>query len=508
MRLLPRLAALLGAGLLLASCLDLAEPRRPTAALTFPDDSLRLTAVRDSLPLSPTAVDAGGVPLRNPSITFTSLDTAVAVVTAEGVVVARGNGTTALVATAASGVAGTLTVVVRQEADSLDVRWLAPDPVALLRDTDTLPLACAAWDHNGIPLADPPDLTSRNGVVAPGSCVHRQPAHSGLDTLTIVAGTLAVDVPVAIALAPVTDDLDGYPVPLDIPPAGQRPWAPTLIRNARGDLDLYFGNYLPDSTSPIGARGNLARYVSTDGGASFRWDGEVVQRDTLPCSPAGDGIENIAIAPRADAPGWRMFFAAGGFTCYGWQVFSAVSDDQVAWQREPGVRVSNGGTLPPAAPVGAPWPMGEGMVVDRLPDGAWRMIAGTYEPLTPPVARFEITEWRSDDQLTWSYVRTLLRTTDVGPEAQRSIYSPTIREFAPGLYRMVFTGDNRNQPGGLSRLYSAVSIDMVHWQVEGVLLSSASANLFYSSLVDDLLVFVRQDPGAPVYLAMARVAMP
>ena len=504
---LPRLAAVFAASLLLASCLDLAEPRRPAESITFPGDSVLLTALGDSTTLALTARDASGVPLRDPTISYRSLDTSVAIVTPGGVVEARGNGNAAIVATAASGVAGTLTVLVRQEADSLEAAWTWPDPIVTLDPGDTLPLTCAAWDHNGMALVVPPQVTSQHGSVAPGPCTSHA-VRSGFDTLTVAAGSLSVDLPVVLALAPVPDDPDGRPIPLDIPPAGQRPWAPTLIRNPQGTLDLYFGNYLPDSTSPIGARGNLARYVSTDGGASFAWDGEVVQRDTASCSPVGDGIENIAIAPRADSAGWRMFFSAGGFTCYGWQVFSAVSRDQALWEREPGVRVSNGGTLPPAQPVGAPWPTGEGMVVDRLSDGEWRMIAGTYEPVTPPVARFEITEWRSPDQLQWRYLRTLLHTTDVGAGAERSIYSPTIREFAPGLYRMVFTGDNRNQPGGLSRLYTAVSVDMVHWQVEGILLSSSTSNLFYSTLVDDLLVFVRQDPGAPVYLAMARVAMP
>jgi hypothetical protein len=86
--------------------------------------------------------------------------------------------------------------------------------------------------------------------------------------------------------------------------------------------------------------------------------------------------------------------------------------------------------------------------------------------------------------------------------------SQALIEGVQSVQRVVLTTGRGVETQVTSILGSLVSIDMVHWQVEGVLLSSATANLFYSSLVDDLLVFVRQDPGVPVYLAMARVAMP
>ncbi len=250
-------------------------------------------------------------------------------------------------------------------------------------------------------------------------------------------------------------------------------------------------------------RGNLHRLVSNDG-VNFQYDGVVLQHNDSLCSLEGSGIENIDIVPRADGPGWRMFYAAGSFTCYGWQVFSAVSNDGRSWVRESGVRLSNGGGV--AVPV--PWPAGEGMVTELLPSGQWRMIVSTYEHLTPYENKFQITEWRSPDQLNWTYVRPVFTTRQIGPEGQRSVYSPTIKEFAPGLWRMIFTADNRDQPGGASYLWSAVSTDKINWELEGQLIGSPGANFLYCTLVDDRLIFMRQDGTLPRRLAIATVLMP
>lgn len=397
---------------------------------------------------------------------------------------------------------------VEQVADSLEVTWPDTLPIRSAPRLAPLPLQCVARDRNGYLIAGSPAVQSAHGMVGGSDCAGLVAIHSGFDTLMVRSGPVLAQVPLILALrAEVVLPL-GQPVPVDSLPAGLTPWAPTLIRNSQGGLDLYFSGNSFDSTAPMRVRGNLLRVVSTDGGGSFQYDGVALGRDSAPCSPNGDGIENVAVLPRSDARGWRMYYASGGFTCYGWQVFSAVASDERQWVKEPGVRISNGGTVPPAAPVSAPWPSGEGMQVEQLPSGEWRMIAGTYENITPREDKFQITEWRSADQLTWSYHGVVLTTTAVGPEAERSIYSPTIREFTPGLFRMIFTGDNLNQPGGRSRLYSAVSVDKTAWQVEGVFMASLNADLYYSSLVDDLLVFIRHDIGQPLFLAITSVSMP
>jgi hypothetical protein len=202
-----------------------------------------------------------------------------------------------------------------------------------------------------------------------------------------------------------------------------------------------------------------------------------------------------------------MLYAGGSFTCYGWQVFSAVSSDERTWTKEPGVRISNG--LPLSQPLGTvPWPAGEGMVVDQLVSGEWRMIVSTYEPLQPSENKFQITEWRSLDQLSWTYVRTVFSTRQLPAEGQRSVYSPTIREVVPGLWRMIVTADNSNVPGGRSRLWSAVSTDEVNWQLEGDLIGAEGNDYLYSSLVDNQLVFLHQVTGSPRHIGVATIEMP
>jgi hypothetical protein len=54
-------------------------------------------------------------------------------------------------------------------------------------------------------------------------------------------------------------------------------------------------------------------------------------------------------------------------------------------------------------PVAPPWPVGEGIEIDRTPEGEWRMITGGYENIRPAVNTFQLVEWRSPDQISWRY---------------------------------------------------------------------------------------------------------
>jgi hypothetical protein len=148
------------------------------------------------------------------------------------------------------------------------------------------------------------------------------------------------------------------------------------------------------------------------------------------------------------------------------------------------------------------------MVVDQLPTGEWRMLVGTYEHVLPAEQKFQITEWRSADQVTWTYQAPDLTTRDLPPEGDRSVYSPTVREVAPGLWRMIFTADNLDQPGGRSTLWSAVSTDGSTWQVEGEVLGDPDTDYFYSTLVDNQLFTVRGLALATRQLYVATVTMP
>jgi hypothetical protein len=73
---------------------------------------------------------------------------------------------------------------------------------------------------------------------------------------------------------------------------------------------------------------------------------------------------------------------------------------------------------------------------------------------------------------------------------------------------MIFTGDNRQDSDGRSRLWTAVSTDKQKWQFEGELIGAAGSTFFYSSLAGDRLYFLRNDGASGNYLAQTRILMP
>ncbi len=185
---------------------------------------------------------------------------------------------------------------------------------------------------------------STTGVVAGSECGALAVVRSGLDTVVLRAAGVERRFPIAVALpAQLTSDR-ADPLTIDgLPPDTADWWAPSARLNARGEVEIYAAAYrtiYPDSL-PVG---DLYRLVQATPGdpLHFRFDGIVLRPDANPCSLMGSGIENVAIVPRADAEGYRMFLAAGSFECYGWQVFSAVSSDERVWSLEPGIRVPDG----------------------------------------------------------------------------------------------------------------------------------------------------------------------
>src|SRR5437879_9487360 len=149
----------------------------------------------------------------------------------------------------------------------------------------------------------------------------------------------------------------------------------------------------------------------------------------------------------------------GGNQVSGWQLYSAASPDRRTWTKI-GVAIANGY---PAAMR----PVGEGMMVDQLPDGSWRMVMGAYEPSPSTVNAWQITEWRSTDQLSWQFVRTLVSSTTMPIEGRCAVYAPSIRQIGPSMWRLVFAAHRMCGSPQYAAIYSAVSSDLVHWQFEG-----------------------------------------
>ena len=474
-----------GLAILAVACGDTLSPGLASLQVS-PDSALHFPVIGDTVTLKVTGTDRDGRSVPPGRLVFISRDPAVARVDSEGRVESSGDGATHIIVEA-GGLADSVLVSVAQARDSLVVTVLAGGSIVSIVGDTPFPLSCRAFDASGTRLALVNSLSSRTGTVSGSTCESLTADNSGHDTLDITAGAYQVSLPIVVAVRPVLLSDPSIPLEVDSLPSGIIPWAPTLVKASSGDLHLYFAGYRDAAGHLGGRRGDLHRLVSADG-AHFQYDGIVLRRDDFPCSPRGTGIENVAIVPRSDDAGWRMFYAAGGDECGGWQVFSAVSDDEETWTAEPGIRIPNGSN--PRRPAG------EGMQIDLLPSGTWRMLVGSYERVTPPEDRFQITEWTSPDQLSWSYGGAVLTTRQVGPAAARSVYSPTVTDIAPGLQRMFFTGDNLDLPGGASRIYSAVSVDGAQWQVEGVVLGGGKVDYFYSSFADSVLVFIRSVSGA------------
>jgi hypothetical protein len=468
-------------------------------------DTVRLGALGDTQGITATAVDSLGSSVTGALSSLSVADTSVAQALDSVTVKAITNGSTA-VHFAVAGVTGTVVVVVRQIAASINATLDSSEQIASLPLNSVIPITCRVWDRNGHAMSAAPSVLPSSGNRWTGSaCNNLRIQRSGLDTVQLVADTVRASLAIALAVRPTTALAVGAFLTVDSMPTGTFPWAPSARLTQGGTIEIY--SSLGDVTGAT-PRSSLHRFVSLDG-VTFAYDGLVLSPDADSCGLDGTGIENVAIVQRSDAPGWRMFYAGGSNDCYGWQVLSAVSLDGRVWAKEPGVRLRNGGPLPPDAPLTPPWPVGEGMVVEQLPSGDWRMLAGSYEHVVPTEEKWQIAEWRSSDQLTWSYVGTVLTTRDMPLEGQGSVYSPTLAQIGPGLWRMIFTADNRGTGQAFqSSLWSAVSLDKEHWQLEGQLMGAQNENLYYSALVGDRLVFIRQEPEQSMRLGIATIQMP
>lgn len=379
------------------------------------------------------------------------------------------------------------------------------------------PLALQCTVVGVVAPATPVAATSSTGVVAGSECGALTVERSGLDTVVLRVAGVERRFPIAVALpAALTSDRADRLTIDALPPDTVDWWAPSARLNSRGEVELYAAAYrtsYPDNM-PLGSLYRLVQATPGDP-LHFRFDGIVLQPDPNPCSLMGSGIENVAVVPRADAEGYRMLLAAGSFECYGWQVFSAVSRDDRSWSVEPGIRVPDAPVAGPLAapPDSSPWPVGEGLVVRRLAStGEWQMIVGgTVPELGRDPSDFEIVEWRSPDQLTWHYHGAHFTLANLQLPAGRSLYSPTVREFAPGLYRMVFAEDGSFDLSTGTRLRTALSADGEHWQLEGTLLDNPAIPVFYASLVGDRL-YTLSGPNGTVdphnYLSAFTLRMP
>ncbi len=460
-------------------------------------DTARFDALGVDRVMSASATDSLGSPLSVSGTVVALSDTTVARRVDSITVRSVGDGT-AIATISIAGQLVQLPIEVAQVAQSLNVQ--VPSGIMSVSPDSLLPVSCQAVDANGFPLPDAPSVESAaNGLWTGTACGALRAQRSGVDTLQVQLGAVHTSVPVAIALQPQVTPVEDVIVEGDTTWMGD-PWAPSADTAPVGGIELYFGNYVYDSTTESN-RANLERLVSSDG-LHFQHDTLMLPHGADIDQDDGRGIENAVVFPAAGGSGWQMLYA-GGNEASGWSVYGATSVDRRSW-------VKNGQVIGNGYPA-TTRPAGEGLVVDRLSDGTWRLLMGAYEPSPSTTNTFSITEWHSTDQVSWSFVGSLVSAPDVPLSGIRVVYAPTVRQIGPSLWRMAFTADNFSGgafSGGQSSIWSAVSTDFQHWQIEGVLVSVAGGNVMYSTLARDHIYFIRRGPDGINHLATAVVQMP
>ncbi len=123
------------------------EPPVPAALRLAPAEAT-LGALGDTVRFAASVVDDAGQTMPNATVQWTTLDPAVAVVDADGVVAAVGNGTTVVSATSA-GLSATAAVTVAQVVARVSVE---PGTVTLEALGDTIRMTARAEDRNGHPV--------------------------------------------------------------------------------------------------------------------------------------------------------------------------------------------------------------------------------------------------------------------------------------------------------------------------------------------------------------------
>lgn len=449
------------------------------ASILLDHDSLVFDALSASAQIRAIVLDSLGVRIPGASVRFAAENSAIAQVAGD-TIVSVANGSTGIIVSS-DGASRRLAVAVAQQAVGLLVDEALFAQPRSARVGDFLDLDIRGQDRlgNAMPIANSQVRVDTVGVVRVGSAGGLVVEGSGWVDVDIRSGSFQLTKRLRIYVAPELIAREASGVELVGLPDTVNPWAPTLVAAPNGTTRLYFAAYKPSPGDDVD-RADLDYFDSADGHV-FTYRGTAMPRAPAVTDPFGWGIENVAIVPRNDGPGNRMYFAAGS-TTLGWQVFSAVGDGVGPWTPEPGIRIGNDG---------GESPQGEGMVVLPKEGGGYRMFAGSMYVTKVSSGSWQIVEYESNDQLNWTFRREHLAQGVDGDGDSRAVYSPTIVKVGRGLYRMFYTGDNlRLSPTPQSNMWSAVSFDLEHWRTEGPFIAAEAANVMYASALGDRIAYL------------------
>lgn len=125
-----------------------------------------------------------------------------------------------------------------------------------------------------------------------------------------------------------------------------------------------------------------------------------------------------------------------------------------------------------------------------------------------PNEGFAIEDWHSPDQINWTRHAVIFSPASFPTGPMYSVYSPSVVQIGPSMWRMYFCADNRNQPNGRSRLYSAVSRDLENWRFEGEFLSQPDLSFWYATVAGDELYFIRETSDSLMFLGRTQIVQP
>src|SRR5438876_12276552 len=171
------------------------------ASVAMPVAALSFDALNDTVRVTPTVQDRLGASLASAQVSFSSTDPSVAVVDANGLVTARGNGAATVIAQAIPGVAGRVQVSVNQRVARVTV---AQDMLRFDALQAVLPVGAVARDRLVSPVTGGVSYATGNGAVASvDSNGTVRALGNGPTVMTLAAGGTTAPVVVQVAQRPV-----------------------------------------------------------------------------------------------------------------------------------------------------------------------------------------------------------------------------------------------------------------------------------------------------------------
>ena len=240
-------------------------------------------------------------------------------------------------------------------------------------------------------------------------------------------------------------------IDLDSPLDADKILTPNVVKLSDGRLRIYYTGAGPER--PVKeSQGYIVSAVSEDG---INWRKEAGVRLDVHDSDAGLRVLCPDVIPLADGR-WRMYFQAAAPDRPD-VVLSAVSDDGLAWQREPGVRVQ-GSDCSVGSPrcLYMPSPVDENKLCYRLYFHRY-----SYPFRSGLDVGNHIISAISEDGLEFAIEAGVRVGQEDADRESYCVYGAEVVRLGEGTYRMYYSGWSEEIHGGI---FAATSLDGLEWR--------------------------------------------